>query len=232
MSQEPLVSFCLPTYNRSEYLAEAIQSCLDQSYRNIEVVVVDDGSTDSTCQLLEYFVGKDDRVRFTTTKNRGIAAARNTAVALSKGSYIAVMDSDDLCGPDRIKRQMKELQKGFDVCYSSYLRADENATVIDGVRAPKPKELTKENLLKDQGIPHVTVTARRECFTKYPYLDKYVVNDDFKWVVSIIHDGYKLSMISDPLMIVRFHETNTSRTEWERIKEINEEVRKELRESL
>lgn len=229
---EPLVSFCLPTFNRAEFLAEGIKSCLDQTYKNIEVVVVDDGSTDSTEKLMDYYTKKDPRVRYSKVLiNGGIAKARNTAVKLSKGDYIAVMDSDDLCGPDRIERQMKELKKGFDVCYSSYLRADENGTVLDGVKAPKPKELTKENLLKDQGIPHVTVTAKRECFIKYPYLDKYRVNDDFKWVVSIIHDGYKLVRIEDPLMIVRFHNTNTSRTEWEKIKEINEEVRKELRES-
>jgi glycosyltransferase involved in cell wall biosynthesis len=223
------VSFCLPTYNRAEYLAESIDSCLAQSHADIEVVVVDDGSSDSTPRLLEWYAAKDPRVRFVRTENRGIAAARNLAVSLSRGKYVAVMDSDDLCGPDRISRQVRELEKGFDVCYSSYLRADENASVIDGVKAPAPREITRDTLLRDQGIPHVTVTARRECFLEHPYDERHAVNDDYALVVSWVAAGYRLRRIQDPLMIVRFHTSNTSRTEWERIKEINEEVRDGIR---
>lgn len=227
--KDPLVSFCLPTHNRAEYLAECLDSCLNQTYTNIEVVVADDGSTDSTPVLMKYYEQLDSRITYITKIHGGIALTRNAAIQAARGDYIAVMDSDDLCGPDRIKRQMKELQKGFDVCYSSYLRADENATVIDGVKAPKPKELTKEYLLKDQGIPHVTITARKQCFIDHPYQDKFTSNDDYALVVSWIQAGYKLAMIADPLMIVRFHEQNTSRTDWEQIKVFNEEVREGLR---
>lgn len=227
------MSFVLPTFNRVEYLAECIDSVIGQTYSNWELIVVSDGSTDSTDTLLKFYVEKDNRIKYFPRKeNKGIAYTRNEGIRHSEGEYIAVLDSDDLCGPDRIKRQVKELQKGFDVCYSSYLRADENATVIDGVRAPKPKELTKENLLKDQGIPHVTITAKRECFVDHPYKDKYRVNDDFDLVYEFVKAGYKMVMISDPLVIVRFHETNTSRTEWERIKEINEEVRERIRQDV
>lgn len=224
-----MISVCLPTHNRAEYLAEAIDSVLDQSYKDLELVIVDDGSTDSTKILLEYYAKKDPRISFVSTENQGIAKARNLAVSMAKGEYIAVMDSDDLCGPDRLKRQLKELEKGADVCYSSYLRADENATVIDGVQAPKPAEITKETLLLDQGIPHVTITARAACFQDHPYQDKYKVNDDYQLVVDWIQAGYKLSYIEDPLMIVRFHTQNTSRTAWEEIRQINEEVRNKLR---
>lgn len=220
-----MISCCMPTFNRAEYLAEAIDSVINQSEKDFEMVVVDDGSTDSTEKLMQYYTVLDHRIKYFKTKNQGIAKARNYAISLSKGDYIAVMDSDDLCSPERFKRQLKELNKGFDVCYSSYLRADENATVIDGVRAPKPKEITLETLKVDQGIPHVTIMARRECFEDHPYLNKYKVNDDYQLVVEWFKAGYKLSCISDPLMIVRFHEQNTSRTAWEAIKKINEEVR-------
>lgn len=221
----------MPTYNRAEYLAEAIDSVINQSEKNWELIVVDDGSTDSTPTLLKYYTDLDPRIKYFRTANQGIAKARNYAVSLALYDVIAVMDSDDLCGPDRFRRELKEIKKGTDVVYSSYLRADENATVIDGVRAPKPALLTKENLLVDQGIPHVTVMAKAKCFTEHPYRDQHEVNDDYQLVVDWVEAGYKMSMISDPLMIVRFHENNTSRTEWERIKEINEEVRKGIRES-
>lgn len=227
-----MISVCLPTYNRSEYLAEAIDSIINQSYKFWELIIIDDGSTDSTKQLLDYYVSLDERIQYHSTINQGIAKARNLAVSLSQGEYIMVMDSDDLCGPDRMKRQLKQLEKGFDVSYSSYLRADENATVIDGVKPPKPSEITKETLLKDQGIPHVTILARKKCFVDHPYRDKDSVNDDYFLVQSWIKAAYKLAFISDPLVIVRFHEQNTSRTQWEAIKKVNEEVRKEINESF
>lgn len=219
-----MISVCLPTFNRAEYLAEAIDSIRNQSVKEWELIVVDDGSTDSTEILMRHYL-IDSRISYYKTENQGIAKARNYAVSLSKGEYIAVMDSDDLCSPDRFKRQLKELQKGADVCYSSYLRADENATVIDGVKAPRPKEITMETLKVDQGIPHVTIMAKRECFVNHPYNDKHVVNDDYALCVAWIKAGYKLACIQDPLMIVRFHTQNTSRTRWEEIKKINEEVR-------
>lgn len=227
-----MISICLPTYNRAEYLAEALDSCLAQTYKDIEIVVVDDGSTDSTGVLLKWYKLKDERISVVRTENQGIAKARNLAVSLSSGEYIAVMDSDDICGPDRLDRQLEELEKGFDVCYSSYLRADENATVIDGVTAPKPSEITLESLQKDQGIPHVTILARRECFTDHPYRDEYRVNDDYQLCVDWVRAGYRLARIEDPLVIVRFHEQNTSRIAWEEIREINEKVRKELSEPV
>lgn len=230
--RSPLVSFVLPTWNRAEYLAECIDSVIGQTYTNWELVVVSDGSTDSTDTLMKYYCNKDKRIIYYPKAHAGIAATRNTGVNLSKGEYIAVLDSDDLCGPERLKRQLKVLQKGYDICYSSYLRADENATVIDGVQPPKPSEITKDTLLKDQGIPHVTITAKRECFLDHPYLDKHRVNDDLRLVVEWIKAGYRMEMISDPLMIVRFHTRNTSRISWEEVKEINEEVRKEIRESF
>ena len=227
-----MISICLPTYNRAEYLAEAIDSIINQSYTDWQLVVVDDGSTDSTETLMKYYTELDKRIEYYKTPNQGIAKARNTAVQHTVGDYIAVMDSDDLMGPDRLKRQLKELEKGADVCYSSYLRADERATVIDGVKPPTPREISKQSLLKDQGIPHVTIMAKKGCFLRHPYDDKDVVNDDYRLVISWVRAGYKLAMISDPLMIVRYHNTNTSRTQWEAIKEVNEDVRKEINETL
>jgi glycosyltransferase involved in cell wall biosynthesis len=227
-----MISVLLPTYNRSEYLAEAIDSIINQTEKDWELIVVDDGSTDSTSTLMAYYTKTDPRIKyFPDVKNRGIAHARNRALSLSEGEVVAVMDSDDLCSPDRLKRSLKELSKGADLVYSSYLRADEAAKVIDGVKPPKPREITKESLLKDQGIPHVTIVAKRQVFLDNPYNETHTVNDDYQFVVNVLKSGCKLAMISDPLMIVRFHKLNTSKTEDTRIKEVSEEVRKGIRES-
>ena len=91
--QTPLVSCVIPVWNGEKYLAEAIQSVLDQSYPKIEVVIVDDGSTDGTPDVIATF---EDRVTSMRQEQSGPAAARNTGIAASKGDFIAFLDSDDI----------------------------------------------------------------------------------------------------------------------------------------
>jgi glycosyltransferase involved in cell wall biosynthesis len=93
----PTVSIIIPAYNQSEYLAEAIRSALDQSWTDVEVVVVDDGSTDDTADVCRTFT--DPRVRYIWQANRGLSGARNTGIRESRGSFLSFLDSDDLFFP-------------------------------------------------------------------------------------------------------------------------------------
>jgi glycosyltransferase involved in cell wall biosynthesis len=99
----PLVSVLIPTYNRAQFLPEAIDSILAQSYPNIEIVVVDDGSTDGTPEVMARYAGK---VIYQRQKNGGVASARNTTLRIAHGEFIAFLDSDDIAMPDRISMQM------------------------------------------------------------------------------------------------------------------------------
>lgn len=103
MSREPLVSVVIPTYNCAAYIAQAVQSVLDQTYKNIEVIVVDDGSTDNTRLVLEPFMGK---IRYILTENRRAAHARNVGMKAASGKYIACLDSDDLYLPSKVALQV------------------------------------------------------------------------------------------------------------------------------
>lgn len=107
MIGRPLVSVILPTFNRAALLREAIESALAQTYRNLEVIVIDDGSVDETPRVLAELSARDPRVRTFRQDNAGVSAARNHALALSQGDYIAYLDSDDIWLPWKVELQLE-----------------------------------------------------------------------------------------------------------------------------
>jgi glycosyltransferase involved in cell wall biosynthesis len=106
----PLVSVVVPTYNRAHLVCEAIGSALAQTYRNVEVLVVDDGSTDGTRQALERRFGADPRMRVVAQEHGGPGPARNLGIRSTRGSLIAFLDSDDLWLPEKLARQVAQLR--------------------------------------------------------------------------------------------------------------------------
>lgn len=113
MSKMPLVSVVIPAYNAEPFIGEALRSVLAQSYRNLEVIVVDDGSKDATSRIAESIAATDGRVSVLHQQNRGVAAARNLAIERSKGEYIAPLDADDIWYSEKIEKQVERM-KGVD----------------------------------------------------------------------------------------------------------------------
>ena len=112
MPYEPLVSVIIPTYNRAKLLPRAIDSCLDQTHKNVEVLVVDDGSTDDTLDLMRQYVGKHglDRIRLFQQSHGGAWRARNLGMDNVRGKYIQFLDSDDYLAPEKFEVQVKSLE--------------------------------------------------------------------------------------------------------------------------
>ena len=109
--QAPLVSIVIPSFNNADFLPECVRSCLAQSYNNIEIIVIDDGSTDNTIEVLKPF---KNQIVYHYQKNTGLAGARNTGHDLSRGKYIAWLDADDVAHPDRIMLQAFYMEKHED----------------------------------------------------------------------------------------------------------------------
>ncbi len=115
-STKPLISIILPVHNASEHLNECLSSLLNQSYKNIEILAIDDFSKDNSYKILREFKKKDNRIRvFKNVKRYGIGVTLNRLVRHAKGSYIAFMDTDDVSSPNRIKKQYNFLLHNQDV---------------------------------------------------------------------------------------------------------------------
>lgn len=131
--QQPLVSVIMPAYNADRFITAALESILSQTYRNIEVIVVDDGSTDRTSELVLEIAAYDRRVILHRQHNSGVAAARNVAIQMARGEFIAPIDADDVWLPEKLERQvakMLESSPAVGLVYTWSLRLDAGGKVI------------------------------------------------------------------------------------------------------
>ena len=121
MQGSPLISVIIPMYNTQDYIQKTIESVLTQTYKNLEVIVVDDGSTDNGAKIVQQLHSKDSRVKYIFQANEGVSAARNYGIKSSTGEYLAFLDSDDLWLPSKLEKQMNRLiTTNMDACYCGY----------------------------------------------------------------------------------------------------------------
>ena len=127
-----LVSIITPTYNSAKFIEETIQSVQSQTYSNWEMIIVDDGSTDTTVKIIEGIIKQDDRIQFHKLENNsGPAVARNTAIGKAKGEYLTFIDADDIWFPNFIKNSIDVIkQTNIPFVFSSYKRANENLEFV------------------------------------------------------------------------------------------------------
>ncbi len=115
MKKKPLVSILIPLYNSEKYIAKTIENCLDQRYKNIEIIIVDDGSTDNSAEIADEYAKKYENIKLYRQENSGAPRARNLAFAKSKGEYIQYLDADDLMSENKISSQMERaIENNFD----------------------------------------------------------------------------------------------------------------------
>lgn len=152
-----LVSIIVPVYNAAQYIRETIESVLGQSYCEWELLLVDDGSKDASCKIMEEYAKKDERIRVIRKENEGAAKARNTGVEMANGKYIAYLDADDLWTSDKLEKEVafaKENDAAF--CFTGYEFADEKGQGT-GKIVKVPKTMNYKQALKNTTIFTSTV---------------------------------------------------------------------------
>jgi glycosyltransferase involved in cell wall biosynthesis len=153
---QPLVSILVANYNYARYIGESIKSALDQTYRNIELIICDDGSTDESVTVIEAYERKDARVRLIRKENGGQASGFNAAFAVSQGEIIALLDSDDRFLPHKIEQIVANFQahpdSGFGVHRVIRMSADNRRQGVWPMSAPLPAGWYGSALLEDGGI--------------------------------------------------------------------------------
>jgi glycosyltransferase involved in cell wall biosynthesis len=215
----PRVSVIIPTYNQARYLSAAVRSVLSQTYGDLELIVVNDGSTDNTRQEVAGF--SDSRVRYIYQENRGLSAARNTGILASAGEYIALLDSDDVWLPRKLELQVEFLDSCSETAlvYSdAYLFDDQTGDItgkfLDGKGVFSGKVL--RHLLSIQFIKPSTAVIRRSVFKTVGAFDESIgeVQDRDMWLR--IARQFNIEGIDMPLVKVRSHASNVSKN-WERV---------------
>ncbi len=212
MSRSPLVSVIIAAYNVEKYVAEAVDSVLNQTYKNIEIIVVDDGSTDSTREALEPYI-KQNKIKYIYQENKRLAAARNTGLRISKGEYIAILDSDDLFLPEKIEKQVDFLENHpeCDVCYCDIYHFYEedpekmlklNYTYYSGAEVFK-------NLLRKNFINPLTVVMRRSAFDRFGEFDEMQKRtEDWEFWARIAWQGANFQFLPEILAKYRMRRTS------------------------
>lgn len=138
LNHGPLVSVIIPVFNGADFIGPALESALCQTYESLEILVVDDGSTDGTAEIVAAYATRDPRVRVIAQANGGVARARNRGIAEAQGEFVAPLDADDLWEPTKIARQMERLLEAggrTGLVYCWWVWVDEKATVLD--RSPR-----------------------------------------------------------------------------------------------
>jgi glycosyltransferase involved in cell wall biosynthesis len=159
--ERPVVSVVVPAYNVATTIRQTLDSILHQTFQDIEIIVVDDGATDETPEILKSY--KDSRMRVVRQVNRGLAGARNTGIQLSMGKYIAFCDSDDIWEAEKIELHVRHLEEdssiGISFCGSSLI--DENGKFLKTSQSPKLKNVNAADIFKRNPVGNGSVAVIR-----------------------------------------------------------------------
>jgi alpha-1,3-rhamnosyltransferase len=182
MIKNPLVTVVIPSYNHQDYVAQSIQSVFSQTYKEIELIVIDDGSSDASAKVIQKLL-RGDKFKFITRKNRGLATTLNEGIKLAKGQYICFLASDDYFMPKRVEHAVSRLKSSDDDLIAVYT----DGFVIDN----KNKKLSKfsdiyprpmvgdvySNLIVSNWIPAMGITYKTNLLKKFMFDERFKIED-------------------------------------------------------
>lgn len=224
----PKVSVIIPVYNSERFIAQAIESALTQTYKNLEVIVVNDGSTDNSYEKIKPYLSS---IKYISQENKGVSAARNTGIKNSEGELIAFLDSDDIWLSEKLDLQRDYLRSNPDVglVHSNILYINKNGNLIPSNTdfATDASGMCFKELFKHGNkILTSSVVLRKNCFKKAGYFAENIhYAEDYElWLKVAKH--FAIGHINQPLVLYRIHTTNTTqnhqgREEYYRLKIIS-----------
>lgn len=212
----PEISVLMCVYNREAYLAEAIKSILDQTYRDLELIVVNDGSTDGSAGIIQKFAALDPRVKYVENpRNMGVTLSVTNGLQYCTGRYIARMDSDDISLPTRLQTQIDYMEShpDVDILGTAYDFIDENGdpTGVTGSRLADPM-LTWFEMFYRSAIINATILVKAEVYKKFNQdhrEEEFVACEDIAYFLRIGFD-HRISNLPQVLYHIRLHHSQIS----------------------
>lgn len=205
MLKPTFVSIAIPFYKSKNYLDDSIQSVLNQTFQNWELILIDDGGNDGSLNIAHKYAAKDQRIRvYCDGKNKGLAARLNESIQVSSGNYYIRMDADDVMDCTRIEKQIDYLERhpNIDVIGSSAIIIGDKNEILYGVKdsiaAPKTKKDVESGII----FIHPSVAGRTTWFKEHPYDEKLKRSQDyFLWLSSV--ESSNFDIINEPLLFYR-----------------------------
>ena len=206
-----MVSVIIVVYNGEKYIEDAIKSVLNQTYKNIELIVADDGSTDSTREIVKKY--KD--IVYVYQENKGEGSARNLGIEASKGEYLAFLDADDLYTNDKIEKQLNILLNNddIDVVYNDLKVVDENLNFLNILKSEgvydKRQDLLANIIYRQVIQGPICMMMRRKCIEGIKWSEKLIYTVDYEYIMKLAFK-YNFKYLEEPLYIYRRHGHNLS----------------------
>ncbi len=216
---KPDISVIMSVYNGETYLAEAIESVINQTFQNWELIIINDCSTDTTAEILADFSLRDKRIKvYTNEVNLKLPSSLNKAISLSCGKYIARMDADDICLPDRLEKQYKFMEERSDVALSScrFLTVKNGVYASGGAGGRCDFGALKAMLLVANPILHPGVIAKSEIMKKLNYDTTLTCTEDLELWTRMVMSNQKIEILPECLLIYRLHDKQITSTTLER----------------
>lgn len=207
---KPKVSVIMPAYNAEKYIKEAVESVLNQTYKNLELLIIDDCSKDRTFELMKCIAQKDSRIRiFRNEENLGVADTRNRGFELADGEYAALIDSDDIWRREKLEKQIAVIEeKKADLVYCSYAFINEKGQSMNKEYIV-PETTDFDSLLKENVVGCSTVILSKNVYRKYRFTKEYYHEDYVLWL-TILREKYLLTGLNEVLVDYRVMETSRS----------------------
>jgi glycosyltransferase involved in cell wall biosynthesis len=233
MSESPMLTVILPVYNAEKFLELAISSVLNQTFKNFELLIINDGSTDESDKIIGSF--NDSRIRYTINEeNIKLIRTLNKGIDLAKGKYLARMDADDICLPTRFQRQINYLEKNpnVGVCGTHFITFNEDGEEHLTAYSSESHEI-KFNLLRDCHFCHPTIMFRKSVLENpsvrynltYPHAEDYKL-----WIE--LSEKTEFHNIPTPLLKYRHHSNNISKLNEQTQLTASKMIRKEYFQKL
>ena len=219
MNKAPKVSLIMSVYNGEDYLSEAIDSVINQSFADWEFVIINDCSTDTTGEILARYEAQDSRIKVHTNElNLRLPSSLNKALQYANGEYIARMDADDICLPNRLEKQVEFMEQNPDVALSScrFMTLKNGVISSGGCGGKSDAESIKALLLVTNPILHPGIIAKSEAIKNLGYDKNFTCTEDMELWTRFVLADYKVQILSEYLMIYRLHDKQITGTTLEK----------------
>jgi glycosyltransferase involved in cell wall biosynthesis len=229
---QPVISVLMPAFNVEKYIAAAIESILNQTFANFELIILDDGSSDGTAKIIDSY--SDIRIKKVfLSKNQGLVSARNSLVSMAQGKYVAFLDSDDIASSQRLEEQLQYLQSNnLDLCGTDHWVLHQKTGKIKRSKQRHSDADIRAMISVCSPLCNPSVMGRTEVFKKTPYLPGNDGAEDYAMWVNLALEGCTFGNVPNNLITYRVHANQISQVQNSNVNSIFDRCRAKYLDSL